>query len=66
MTPAAPPDKTAPAITALSLTNKTFTFSGRIGRKALAPGAYKMTLTGVDPAGTKSKALELRFTIVRR
>jgi hypothetical protein len=41
-------------------------FSGRIGRKALAPGAYKMTVTAVDPAGNKSKALELRFTVVRR
>jgi hypothetical protein len=41
-------------------------FSGRSGRKALAPGAYKMTLTAVDASGNKSKALDLSFTIVRQ
>jgi hypothetical protein len=44
----------------------TVTFSGRIGRKALAAGNYKMTLTAVDGAGNKSKRADLSFVIVPR
>jgi hypothetical protein len=41
-------------------------FSGRIGRKALAPGTYKMTLTAVDAARNKSQVRAVGFTVVRR
>jgi PKD domain len=40
-------------------------FSGRIGRKALAPGSYRLTLTLRDPAGNASRPKSLTFTIVR-
>lgn len=41
-------------------------FSGRIGRKALAPGAYRLRVTATDAAGNKSLPVEARFTVVRR
>jgi hypothetical protein len=39
-------------------------FSGRIGKRALKPGAYKATLRGRNAKG-RSKALAVRFSIVR-
>ena len=44
----------------------TVAFSGRIGSKALAPGAYQATLTAVDGAGRRSSPRTVRFTIVAR
>jgi hypothetical protein len=41
-------------------------FSGRIGRRALAPGSYRVTVTATDPTGNRSKARRASFTIVRR
>jgi Tol biopolymer transport system component len=38
--------------------------SGRIGKRALAPGTYRLTLTERDAAGNVSKAVRLSFTIV--
>jgi hypothetical protein len=38
-------------------------FSGRIGRYALAPGAYRATLTATNSAG-KSKPVTVTFTVV--
>ena len=40
-------------------------FSGRFGRKALAPGIYDARLTATDAAGHRSRAVVLRFTIIR-
>jgi hypothetical protein len=40
-------------------------FSGRIGRRALAPGSYRATLVGSDAAGNASKAKRLNFRVVR-
>ncbi len=42
-----------------------FTFSGRVGRKALKSGAYAMTAVATDAAGHKSKTLVGKFTIVK-
>jgi len=39
-------------------------FSGRIGKKKLAPGSYRATLTA-SASGLKSKPVRLRFTVVR-
>ena len=39
-------------------------FSGRIGRRALSPGAYHAVLSASDAAG-KSKPVTLGFTVVR-
>ena len=41
-------------------------FSGRIGRRALPRGTYRMTLTATDPAGNRSAARTLGFTVVKR
>jgi hypothetical protein len=40
-------------------------FSGRIGRKALAPGSYRMTAAATDPRGAKSKPKRVSFTVVQ-
>jgi hypothetical protein len=40
-------------------------FSGRIGRRALSPRSYTVTITGTDAAGNRSKPTTLSFTIVR-
>jgi CSLREA domain-containing protein len=40
-------------------------FSGRIGRTALKPGAYRLTIIGTDAAGNRSKPSTLALTIVR-
>lgn len=44
---------------------RSIAFSGRIGRKALAPGSYRATVTAGNAAG-RSSAGPLRFTVVRR
>jgi hypothetical protein len=41
-------------------------FSGRIGSKALKPGSYQATLTAANSAKQTSKAVTVRFTVVRR
>jgi hypothetical protein len=41
-------------------------FTGRIGRRALKPGRYRVTITATDAAGNSSKPKTLSFTIVRR
>lgn len=40
-------------------------FSGRIGRRSLAPGSYRATLVARDLAGNASAARRLRFRVVR-
>ena len=41
-------------------------FSGRLGRKALGPGAYRVVAGARDAAGNRAKTRSARFTIVRR
>lgn len=40
-------------------------FSGRLGRRALRPGGYELRLVAADAAGNRSRAVVVRFTIVR-
>ena len=40
-------------------------FSGRIGRRALKPGAYLLTVTATDDAGNRSRPKQAPFTIAR-
>lgn len=40
-------------------------FSGRLGKKALPPGRYVMTVRATDVAGNRSRARKVRFRIVR-
>jgi hypothetical protein len=40
-------------------------FSGRIGRRRLAPGSYRVTIVAKDAAGNRSKAVRATFTVVR-
>jgi hypothetical protein len=40
-------------------------FSGRIGKKALKRGSYRLTIVATDAAGNKSKAKRLSFKVVR-
>jgi hypothetical protein len=40
-------------------------FSGRIGRRALRPGSYRLTITGTDAAGNPSAAKRAKFKVVR-
>ena len=40
--------------------------SGRVGKKALAPGTYRLTVTATDAAGNRSNPVRLLFTVVRR
>ncbi len=40
-------------------------FSGRLGRRALAPGGYRLTVKAANAAGS-SKPATLAFTVVRR
>lgn len=42
----------------------TVAFSGRVGRRALKPGAYTATVTATNAKG-RAKAAPLRFTVVR-
>jgi hypothetical protein len=39
--------------------------SGRIGRRALRPGNYRLRLTAVDAVRNRSVPSVLRFTVVR-
>jgi len=41
-------------------------FSGRIGAKILRPGPYRATLTATDPAGNRSRPVQITFTVLRR
>ena len=41
-------------------------FSGRIGRRAMKPGAYRTTLVATDNAGNGSKPHSLKLKVVRR
>jgi Domain of unknown function (DUF4394) len=41
-------------------------FSGRVGRRALRRGRYRLTLQATDAAGNRSRASRRNFTIVRR
>jgi hypothetical protein len=41
-------------------------FSGKVGRKALKPGKYRITLVATDGARNASKPKRLSFTVVRR
>jgi hypothetical protein len=41
-------------------------FSGRIGRRALRPARYRVTLVATDPSGNRSAPKRLAFKIVRR
>jgi hypothetical protein len=43
----------------------TLAFSGRMGKKALKPGAYRAVFTATDAAGNGSVAKRLKFKIVR-
>jgi hypothetical protein len=40
-------------------------FSGRIGRRALRPGRYRLAVRAVDAAGNRSAARSAAFRIVR-
>jgi hypothetical protein len=40
-------------------------FSGRVGRLTLKPGSYQASLSARDAAGNRSKAVVVRFTVVR-
>jgi hypothetical protein len=44
----------------------TLVFTGRVNRKALKPGHYRVSLTETDAAGNSSKPKRLIFTIVKR
>ena len=41
-------------------------FAGRSPGRKLTPGAYRATLTATDPAGNRSHAKRLTFTVVKR
>jgi hypothetical protein len=41
-------------------------FTGRIGRRALKPGSYRVTITANDAAGNKSKPKTLSFRVVKK
>jgi hypothetical protein len=45
--------------------SNTVPFSGRLGKHALSPGAYRATLVATDAAGHRTKPLSLIFTVVR-
>jgi hypothetical protein len=46
--------------------NNRKSFSGRIGRKRLAPGNYRVTLVATDAAGNRSAPHSFAFRVVRR
>jgi alpha-tubulin suppressor-like RCC1 family protein len=50
----------------LAAGRRTVAFTGRIGRRALALGAYRATLTPTDAAGLGGTARRIAFTIKRR
>ena len=41
------------------------TFRGKVGRKKLAAGSYRLTLRAVDAAGNKSKSKTASFKVTR-
>ena len=41
----------------------TIPFSGRIGRRALSPGSYTATITAIDGAGNRSRAVRVKFSV---
>jgi hypothetical protein len=41
-------------------------FSGKVGKKKLKPGTYRVTLVATDPTGNRSVPKRLTFTVVRR
>jgi len=40
-------------------------FTGRFGRRKLAPGLYRAALRAVDAAGNRSKLVRVRFRVVK-
>ena len=40
------------------------TFSGRIGKRRLAPGRYRFVVTAIDAAGNRSAPRTISFTIL--
>ena len=41
-------------------------FSGRLGRRRLAAGSYRMKLVATDAQGVRSSTKTLKFTVVKR
>jgi hypothetical protein len=41
-------------------------YKGRIGKRAMKPGSYRVTLLATDGAGNRSKAKALKLRVVRR
>jgi hypothetical protein len=41
-------------------------FSGKIGKTALRPGDYTASITATDAAGNRSKAVRVKFTVVKK
>ena len=41
------------------------TFTGRIGRKKLAPGSYRVRITATNTARSSSRSKSLSFTVTR-
>jgi hypothetical protein len=39
--------------------------SGRVGRRALTPGAYRLEVTATDAAGNRSRPVTASFRIAR-
>lgn len=39
--------------------------TGKIGRRSLTPGAYRLILTATDPAGQRSTPIRRTFTVLR-
>jgi hypothetical protein len=64
----APPRRSACTLTRRlkSAGIKRLAFSGRIGKRALKRGRYRMAITATDAAGNRSKTRVLKLTIVRR
>jgi hypothetical protein len=43
----------------------TLALTGKLGRKTLTPGPYRLTLTATDPTGLASKPIRIAFKILR-
>ncbi|HVP03718.1 MAG TPA: PKD domain-containing protein [Solirubrobacteraceae bacterium] len=48
----------------LAAGSRSLTFSGRLGRKALAKGGYRVSVTATDAAGNRSKPRVASFNVV--
>jgi hypothetical protein len=46
--------------------NNKLAFTGRVGKRKLAPGRYRATITATDAAGNRSKPRTISFKIVKR